>query len=199
MMRCRSVVLLISILLLFSVPAWGQAPLWQFDPPHSSFRFAVKHIYSTIWGHFDTYSGEVRFDPENLSESSFTFTIDVASIQTNVGKRDNHLRSKDFFDVKNYPHITFESASIKHIDGELYAVDGMLTMKDISKKVTLPLLFHGIKAHPMSKGKMVAGFDITTTLNRLDYHVGSGMFHEMGVVDKNVKIVVSLEMLRDKP
>ena len=112
--------------------------------------------------------------------------------------QDNHLRSKDFFDVRKYPHITFGSSTIKHIDDNQYGLEGTLTIKDVSNKVTLPMTFHGMKSHPMNKRKLVAGFDITTTLNRLDYHVGSGMFHEMGVVDKNVKIVVSLEMLRDK-
>ncbi|MBC8317724.1 MAG: polyisoprenoid-binding protein [Desulfobulbaceae bacterium] len=190
------------ILVLFSFVLSGGvkalAVEWEFDKAHSGFRFGVKHIFSTVYGHFDDYSGKVIFDPDNLAGSMFRFEVNVDSIQTNINKRDNHLLSGDFFDAKKYPEIIFESTSIKHVGGKNYEVTGKLTIKDVTKEVILPVVFHGIKGHPMEKAKQVAGFDTHTTINRLEYHVGDGKFYEMGVVDQYVDIFVSLEMLSGK-
>ena len=188
--------LLFSFLLFTGVNSF--AGQWEFDRAHSSFRFGIKHIFSTIYGNFDDYSGKVIFDPDNVAESMFRFEINVDSIQTNIIKRDNHLLSSDFFDARKYPKIIFQSTSVKHIGGKSYEVAGALTMKDVTKDIILPVIFYGVKDHPMERSKKVAGFDINLNLNRLDFHVGDGRFYEMGVVDKDVDIFVSLEMLGNK-
>lgn len=191
-------VLFLICFLFAGQQAFGAAPEWQFDTAHSSFNFGVKHIYSTVWGHFEDYSGTVLFDPDNLAESKMIFEIEVKSIQTGVGKRDNHLRSEEFFDVKKYPLITFVSTDIKHVEGDKYDVAGRLTIKDVSKDIVLPLIFHGIKDHPLSPGDLVAGFETSLILDRFEYHVGTGKFYELGVAGKDVQVVVYLEMLRKK-
>jgi polyisoprenoid-binding protein YceI len=90
------------------------------------------------------------------------------------------------------------SKRISHKEGNQYEVEGDLTIKDVTKSLVLPLTYFGTRDNPLQKGEVVAGFETRFTLNRLDYHVGSGKFHEMGVAGKDVDITVSLEMLRDK-
>lgn len=187
-----------SLFIASSQIVHAAAPTWRFDPVHSSFNFGVQHVYSTVWGYFEDFSGPFRFDAENLAESKIDIVVKTKSIKTNSRKRDNHLRSDDFFDVRKYPEMTFTSNSINHVDGNLYQVAGKLTIKDVSKDIILPLTFHGIKQNPLNPKELVVGFDSQLTINRLDYNVGSGKYYDMGVVGDEVKIYISLEMLRDK-
>lgn len=180
--------------LLLAAPI-AQGAEYDFDRAHSSFRFGVQHIFSTVYGHFDTYSGKVVFDPAKPADASFQFTVKVKSIQTGIAKRDNHLLSNDFFAAGQYPEITFTSSSVKHTGGQNYEVTGILQMKDVKKDVVLPVVYRGSKVHPMDKSKKVAGFDFNLTIDRLAYNVGNGKFHKMGVVGKDVTIFASLEML----
>jgi polyisoprenoid-binding protein YceI len=193
-----AIILSLFLLLCSGFHALAAAPAWEFDKAHSRFGFGVKHIFSTIHGYFDNYSGTFLFDPDNLKESKIVFEIEAKSIQTTINKRDNHLRSADFFDVKSYPVIMFESTGIKKVNEKLFEVSGKLTMKDVTQNIVLPMMFQGVQVHPMEKKKLVAGFDIGLTINRLEYKVGDGRFYEMGVVDRDVTIDVSLEMLRNK-
>jgi len=172
-----------------------QAATYEFDKAHSSIRFGVQHIYSTVYGQFDDYSGNIVFDPKKPTDAVFNIIIEVKSINTGIGKRDKHLRSAEFFDANKYPQITFVSSAAKHIEGTNYEISGTLTMKDVSKDIVLPLVFHGSKDHPMDKGKIVAGFDINIPLDRLAYRVGDGKFYKMGIVGKDIDTFVSLEML----
>jgi len=173
-------------------------PNWKFDPVHSSFYFGVQHIYSTVWGYFEDFSGTFRFDSDNLAASKIDIQVQTKSIITNSRKRDNHLRSAEFFDAGKYPLMTFTSSTITQVGGDQYEVSGKLTIKDVSKDIVLPLTFHGIMDNPLNPGELVAGFDSHLTIDRFDYHVGTGKFYDMGVVGNEVRIYISLEMLRDK-
>jgi len=195
--------ILLLIAVLFCSFITGQTvkaapPNWKFDPVHSSFNFGVQHIYSTVWGYFEDFSGTFRFDADNLAESKIDIQVKTKSITTNSRKRDTHLRSAEFFNAASFPLMTFTSSTITHIDGDQYEVSGKLTIKDVSKDIVLPLTFHGIKDNPLNPKELVAGFDSHLTIDRFDYHVGTGKFYDMGVVGKNVTISMSLEMLRDK-
>lgn len=174
------------------------ARAWELDAPHSNFYFTVDHIYSKVRGQFNTFSGEVRFDPNNLADSRFSFKIEVDSIDTNIAKRDKHLLSEDFFDAGKFPVMTFESAKITDAGNNLYNVAGKFTVKGVAYDLVLPLTFAGIKDHPAAEGKEVAGFNGTVTIDRLTYKVGSGKFYDMGLVGKDVEILVTLEALSDK-
>jgi polyisoprenoid-binding protein YceI len=193
-MKKISIFLLVG---LFLLPAGAlQAAQWSIDTAHSGIRFGVQHIYSTVYGSFEEYDGKILFDPDEPAKSSFNFTVQVKSVQTGIGKRDTHLRSPDFFDAKKFPKISFTSSSVTPAGEGKYEVAGTLTIKDVSKEVILPVIFHGIKDHPMKKGSRVAGFDFNLTIDRLDYQVGNGKFFKLGVVGKEVDIFVSLEALQ---
>jgi polyisoprenoid-binding protein YceI len=170
----------------------------EFDTAHSRFYFTVDHIFAKVIGFFEDYSGTFHFDADNLKESAIDIQIKAKSLNTNIRKRDNHLRSDDFFAVSKYPLITFKSKRITHKGGNQYEVEGDFTMKDVTKTLVLPLTYFGTNDNPLKKGEIVAGFEIRISIDRLDYHVGSGKFYQMGVAGKDTDILVSLELLGNK-
>lgn len=193
---------ILSLALFFFIastqPLLAAVRSWELDKAHTNFYFTVDHIYSKIRGHFNEYSGEVQFDPKNLAESKFSFKIETASIDTNIAKRDKHLQSADFFDTDKYPLMTFESTKITDAGNGLYQVLGKFTVKGVEYELLLPLTLAGVKDHPMVKGKEVAGFNGKVTIDRLAYKVGNGKFFDLGVVGKDVEILVTIEALADK-
>ena len=192
----------ICVLLLFSlfiVPAaYSASDSWELDKGHSNVYFSIDHIYAKVNGHFNDFSTDIVFNPEDLSKSSFTFTIKVDSIDTNIAKRDKHLLSTDFFDAGKHSMMTFTSTSVTAGDGGLYNVKGKLNVKGKDYDLTLPLVLAGIKDHPAVSGKEVAGFNGKIVVDRLAYGIGSGKFYKMGVVGKDVEVFVSLEVIRSK-
>lgn len=188
--------LLIIVILAWPLQAWGNQ--WQLDPVHSNFYFEVQHIYSTVRGNFGEFSGDVSFDPADPEKGRFDFEIKVDSIDTKVGKRDTHLRSPDFFDAGKFPVMTFKSTRVTPSGDNTLLVTGTLTIKDVSRELDLEFVYHGQRENPLKEGQMVAGFDSRLTINRLEYHVGTGKFAKMGAVGEDVNILVTLELLRDK-
>jgi polyisoprenoid-binding protein YceI len=198
-MKKLSVVYLALFFFIVSAqPVLAAARNWELDKAHTNFYFAVDHIYSKIRGHFNEYSGEVKFDPNNLAESRFSFKIETASIDTSIVKRDKHLQSADFFDADKYPLMTFESTKITAAGNGLYEVLGKFTVKGVEHELLLPLTLAGIKDHPAVKGKEVVGFNGKVTIDRLAYKVGDGKFFNLGLIGKDVEILVSIEALADK-
>ena len=191
----KKILLLLLFLLLMGV-GQGFAQQWQLDPVHTNFYFEVKHTYAAVRGQFTEFTGDVSFDPDNPAKSKFDFVIKVDSVDTKVGKRDTHLRSPDFFDAGKYPVITFTSSRVSSAGENTYIVEGTLTIKDVSKDLALEFIYHGQKVNPLKPGETVAGLDSRLTLDRLQYHVGDGKFYNMGVVGKDVDILLTLEMLR---
>lgn len=198
-MKINTLFVTFSFLTLLLVQS-GQAAVreWQIDPAHTGFYFTVDHIFSKVRGHFGEFSGTVLFDPDNLAESSMRFVITVNSVDTAIPKRDKHLTSEDFFDAARYPQMTFESVGITHSGQNVYAVAGKLTVKGKSYDLILPLTLTGVKEHPIEKDKLVAGFNGTIVLDRLTYGIGSGKFYELGVVGKDVEVLVTMEALAKK-
>lgn len=196
MKKSLTAALILSLLLTFS-SALAAAPEWKIDPAHSNIYFSTIHIYSTITGRFDEFSADIRFDPEDLGSSSFRFEIPVASINTHVTKRDKHLLSADFFDESKYPNISFVSNTISPAEKDgSYNIEGVLTIKGKEYKLNLPLTLLGVQDHPAMKGTRVAGFDGRITIDRLAHGVGTGKFYKLGIVGKEVDILVSLEVLQ---
>jgi len=190
------------ILIVLSLILLGQAQLmaheWKVDPVHTGILFEIKHVYSIVRGHFSNFTGDVFFDPDNLEKSRFDFVVKVGSINTNTGKRDNHLRSNDFFAASKYSTMMFKSSRVSHTNGNKYILEGKMTIKDVTKDMVLEFIYWGQKENPFKKNQMVAGFDTRFKINRLDFHVGDGKFYKMGVVGKDVDILITLEVLRDK-
>jgi polyisoprenoid-binding protein YceI len=193
----KHAVILFSAFFILS-HAHAAAPEWRLDFDHTGFFFSINHIYSVVRGHFDEYKGTVVFSPDDLANSRFDFEVEINSIDTNNSKRDRHLNSADFFDSKKYPTMTFKSRAVKHVKGNQYAVEGTLTMKDVSKEISVPFTFFGKKDFPFDKKLEVAGFEARMTLDRLAYNVGSGKYVDMGVVGQEVEVLISMEVLREK-
>ncbi len=188
--------LIVSVFFIVSSPTMAYE--WKIDHDHSEIRFEVKHIHTAVSGQFSDFNGELFFNPEHLDKSGFNFMVKVKSVNTRNGKRDNHLRSKDFFDSDTFPAMKFESSKITHIKENRYAMEGLMTIKDVTKKMDLEFVFFTPKQHPFDKKKLVAGMETFFTIPRLDFHVGNGKFLKMGVVGKDVKVKISLEALRKK-
>ncbi len=188
------------LILILSFTAWGTSwgKDWTIDSNHSAIQFNVKHIFSTVFGSFSDFSGKIRFDPEKLNQSSFDFVVQVKSINTGNGKRDNHLRSKDFFGADDYSVMTFKSSKIRHKEGKTYWVTGVMTLKETSTSMEIPFVFHGTAPSPFNKKQEIIGFDTRFNLDRLAFGVGNGKFHQMGVVGDQVEVVISVEAIGDR-
>jgi polyisoprenoid-binding protein YceI len=184
---------MILLLVGFSSMAYAEVPQWKIDPAHSGIYFSIKHIFSKVQGSFHEFDGQIYFDPENLKESRAVFTVKVKSINTNHSKRDGHIQSDDFFSANKYPEMRFESSAVTHVNGPEYIMDGTLTIKDVSRKIKLPFTFLGAKANPFDPKRSVAGFEARMTIDRFDYNVGTGKFLKLGVVGKNVDILITIE------
>ena len=187
---------LLSLIVVSS--AFSAARSWELDTAHSNVYFSVDHIFSKVNGHFNDFKTEINFDPEDLAGSMFNFEIKTESIDTNIGKRDKHLQSADFFDAGKFPLMTFTSTQISDTGNGMYDVAGKLSVKGKEYDLTLPLKLEGVKEHPAKKGTDVAGFNGRLTIDRLAHGVGNGKFYEMGIVGKDVEVFVSLELLSDK-
>lgn len=171
-----------------------KAEAWMLDKAHTSVNFDVKHFFSTVNGSFNDFDGTFKFHPEDLKNSKFSFTIPVESINTNNQKRDNHLRSDDFFSAAKYPEIRFESTSFEKTGGDQYVVHGNLKIKDKVKKVSIPFEVKGVMDHPMMKGTKILGLAFNTTIDRTDYEVGVGDWASDMVVGDNVDVAVNMEL-----
>lgn len=171
---------------------------WNIDPAHSGVYFDVRHIFATVRGQFDDYTGKFIFDQESNDTSSCEFEVKVKSINTNINQRDTHLRSEDFFAAKKFPTIAFKSTRINQIEGNQFEIVGNLTVKDVTKEVKVPFTYFAVKDNPTKPNELVAGFEGKFTIDRLEYNVGNGNFYKMGLVGKDVLITISLEVLKKK-
>ena len=191
--------IILFLLVFLTVGAFqAAAQEWKIDYAHTNFYFEVNHTYVPVRGQFTKFSGEVFFDPNNPAKSKFDFVINVDSVDTKIGKRDTHLRSPDFFDSGKYPLMIFKSSSVSSGGDNKYIVNGLLTIKDVSKKLALEFVYHGQKDNPIKPGEVVAGLETKLVIDRLEYNVGDGKFHKLGVVNKDVNILFVLELLHEK-
>ncbi|RKT55876.1 YceI family protein [Saccharothrix australiensis] len=148
------------------------AGTWAIDPVHSDVSFVVRHLgVSKVRGHFDTFEGTI-VTAENPLESTVTAKIATASINTKNAQRDAHVKNEDFLDVENHPELTFTSTGVR-AHGEGYLVDGQLTLRGVTKPVTLELELNGF-GDGMAEGSKVAGFSASTEISRKDFGVTGG-------------------------
>lgn len=139
------------------------------DAQHSYIGFKIRHFGITdVAGSFREFSGTINYDPKNISKSSVDFTAKVTSIDTGVAPRDNHLRSADFFEVEKYPDLTFKTTKVES-KGKKLIVYGDLTLKGVTKAVTIPFTVNGIIKD--AQGNMKMGISAETVINRQDYGV----------------------------
>ena len=174
----------------------ADAPVWSIDNSHSSIGFEVTHFFTPVAGSFKKFEGSLNFDPENLAGSTASFSVDIASVETYNKKRNDHLQSKDFFDADKYPEMKFESTSFAK-DGDDYSINGKLTIRDITKEITIPVQLLGYGDHPMKKNKLITAIRSEFTLNRNDYGVGTGSWSATAVVGDEVNVKILLEATRN--
>ena len=166
---------------------------YTFDVAHSRLGFVARHAMVTkVRGAFNEFTGSATIDGDDPAKSSATVTIQVASIDTRQAQRDEHLRTNDFLDVANFPTITFNSTAIKHVGGNDFEVTGDLTIKDVTKQVTIPLEFTGSATDPF--GNQRIGFEGSTDIVRSDYGVTYNAALETGGVLVSDKIVLEFEV-----
>ena len=167
------------------------AGTWDIDASHSDVSFSVRHMMvSKVRGRFGAFSGEI-VTGETLADSTVTATIDATSIDTNNEQRDGHIRSADFFDVEAHPQWTFRSTGVR-TDGGDVVVDGELTLKGVTRPVSLELEVNGFGKDAW--GGTRAGFSASTTIDRNDFGVDIKMPMDGGGVVVGDKIVVELEI-----
>ncbi len=165
---------------------------WNLDTTHSEVGFAVKHLMiSTVRGRFKSVAGSGETNPDGTLKS-VAMTIDAASIDTNVGQRDDHLRSPDFFDAAQFPQLTFTSTAIGQ-KGSDVTVTGVLAMKGVSKPVTLTGEFTAPTKDPW--GNPRAALEVSGKLNRKDWGLGWNQALEAGgvVVSEEVKLSIAVQ------
>lgn len=172
---------------------------WTLDPTHSIAEFAVKHMMlTTVKGRFRDVQATLQVNEDDPTRSSVVATIDVASIDTNVPDRDAHLRSDDFLNAEKYPHITFRSTRIEPAGGDGWKVIGGLTIRDVTREVTLVTDFEGRITDPWGNDR--AAFTAETVISRKDFNVRWNQLLETGgmVVGDNVRITLNIEAVRNK-
>lgn len=170
--------------------------VWNLDKSHSKLQFSARHlIISEVTGHFNNFDVAVKAGDDFL-DSEVEVTIDSKSIDTGITDRDNHLKSPDFFDVENYPKITFKSTKVEKVDDETYKLYGDFTIRNITKPVVLDVTYGGTIKDPW--GLTRAGFKIQSKINRFDYDLKWNALLETGgaVVSKNINIVCDVEFTK---
>lgn len=165
---------------------------WNIDNSHSEIGFKVKHMMiSTVKGHFDEYEASIETSDDIFKDAMFSFSAKIDSINTKNNDRDNHLKSDDFFNASEFPEMTFTSTSF---DGS--SLVGNLTIRDITKEVTLDVDFNGVAVDPYGQTK--AGFEISGKINRKDFNLTWSAVTEAGsiVVADTVTLVIDAQFIK---
>jgi polyisoprenoid-binding protein YceI len=167
---------------------------WIIDPDHSVAAFSVRHMMvANVHGQFNKIAGTIDFDPSDVSKTSIALEISVESIFTGIKKRDDHLRSQDFFDADKYPGITFQSTKAERTGFSNCKITGDLTMRGITCSVTIDVNFSGPVNSPFGETSM--GFSGKFRVNREDFAIMWNEPMENGgvVVGKDIEVVMDLE------
>lgn len=166
---------------------------YTIDASHSRFGFVARHAMVTkVRGAFNDFDGTATIDGANPANSTVRVVLKVASIDTRNAQRDEHLRTNDFLDVANYPEITFVSTAVSHDGGNDFEVTGDLTIRGVTKSITLPLEFQGSATDPFGNARI--GFEGSVEINRKDWGVNWNAALEAGGVLVSDKITLEFEI-----
>ncbi|MDQ6634830.1 MAG: YceI family protein [Gemmatimonadota bacterium] len=199
--RLFAVALLVPTLVAPPLSSQKAAPaaapaVWNIDPVHSGVSFQIRHFVSRVRGKFKDFKGTISADPESWQNGTIDVEIATSSISTDNDRRDNHLKSNEFFAADSFPTITFKSTRIERT-GDDAKIHGNLTIRGVTKPVVLDGKFSGLMKS--AQGDRV-GFEATTTVNRLDYGVKWNRAAEGGgaMLGDEVKIEINVEAVRAK-
>jgi polyisoprenoid-binding protein YceI len=185
---------IVAVLAIFMFSTSTRA--WEIDKAHSQVGFTVKHmVVAKVSGHFSDFTGTVTFDENDISKTKISGLVQVASVSTDDEKRDNHLKSPDFFDAEQFPEIKFESKKIvKSDDGHVMV--GELTIRDVTKEVEIPFEISGPIKDPWGATRL--GLEGHTTINRQDFGVKWGKVMDNGglIVSDDVVLNIIAELVK---
>jgi polyisoprenoid-binding protein YceI len=192
----KKTAILAAVLFLAAVTA-GAAE-YTVDTSHSSVGFKVRHIVTKVPGMFKDYEAAFSFDPAKPEASKGKFTIKAASIDTGNAKRDEHLRSADFFDVQKFPTITYEGTAFKPAGKDRYKLEGNFTMRGVTKPVAFDVEFTGLGKDPSGNNR--AGFSAATKINRKDFGINWNKALDTGgvILGDDVDIQLEIEAVEKK-
>lgn len=168
---------------------------YTIDPVHSAVGFSIRHFVAKVPGKFSKFSGTITVDRANPQNSSAEATIDVASVNTDNQKRDDHLRNADFFEVAKFPTMTFKSIAWKKTGTDTFEVTGNLTLKGVSKPVVLKVTSLGFG--PGMGGAMLSGWEATTTINKAEFNLKDPPMLDAALGD-DVTITINIEAAMKK-
>lgn len=179
---------------LVALPLTAQAApvAYKLDPAHTAVVFIVDHLgFSKAVGRFNTVAGELSFDKDAADKSSLSVTIDTTSVDTNHAKRDEHLKSPDFFNAKEFPKMTFKSTKIETTGDKTGKLHGDLTLLGVTKPVVLDVIFNKDGVSPASKMDTV-GFSARGTIKRSDF----GMKYGVPNIGDDIQIIIESEAVK---
>lgn len=195
--KMKKYILLAIALIFASMQSYSQTN-WSIDKSHTHLIFKVKHmVISNVSGYFKIFDGKLVTKGDNFENAYVELSADIASINTDNEMRDNHLKSADFFDAANFPKLTFKSKSFKKVSKDKFKVTGDMTMRGVTKTLTLDVDYNGTIKDPY--GKTRAGFKISGKLDRFDYGLSWSKAIETGglVVGKDVELDLEAEVVKD--
>jgi polyisoprenoid-binding protein YceI len=167
---------------------------WAIDAAHSQATFSVRHmVVSTVRGQFNVLSGQLQIDEEHPENSWVEAVVDVASIDTRDERRDGHLRSPDFFDVEQFPKITFKSAKVTRVGDQDYKITGDMTMHGVTESITFDAEYAG-QVQKDAFGLQRAGLTAKTTINRKDFGLNWNVALEAGGVMVSEKVTIEIDL-----
>lgn len=193
----KTILLLVAAAL--SMETNAQTTRWDIDPTHSQVTFSATHLLITeVTGNFKQYSGNVLSDKADFSDAKVDFSIKVNSINTENEMRDTHLKGDDFFNAAKFPEINFKGKQMKSAGKGKYKLTGDLTIRDVTKTITLDVVYSGTTKDPW--GNIKAGFKITGKINRFDYGLKWNTLTEAGgaVVGQDIEIKIPLQLVKAK-
>lgn len=170
---------------------------WVVDPTHTEVTFRVKHLMvSNVSGQFEKFDGQFETEGDNFSNAKIDFTIDVPSINTRNADRDAHLLSPDFFDADNFPKMTFKATDSSKVGEDEFKLTGDLTIRDVTKSITLNGEFGGIGQDPWGNTK--AGFTINGKFSRKDFGLNWNAALETGgvLVSDEVRVQAEVQLVK---
>ena len=183
-----------SFLFLASVITLS-AQNWSLDKAHAKLGFGATHLLvSSVEGNFKSFDAKITSSKSDFSDAIVDLSADINSINTDNDKRDEHLKSADFFDAAKYGTLTFKGKSLKPVSGKKYKLSGDLTMHGVTKPVVLDVVYNGTIEHPYTK-KSVAGFKVSGTIKRSDFAIGGSI--PGGVVSDEIEITANAEFAKD--
>lgn len=190
----KKIIASISTIIALALPSFVFASTWNIDPEHSNVGFKVRHMMvSNVKGNFDKHTGIIDINDKDISKSKVEVSIDTNSINTNMQKRDEHLRSADFFDVAKYPKMTFVSRKVAKAGKDKLKVTGDLSLHGVTKELVLDVEGPS-KESKDPWGNIRKGATATAKINRKDFGLIWNAALETGGVAVGEEITITLEI-----